>query len=235
MGTPKETWKYFEFERQLWQDFLRAIKDDHGSLNQNDYNRLLYAFNIAKTAHRGKMRATGEPYIEHPVRVALILSSECGITNSRVLAAALDHDVVEDAFLNGDEDYDSSCDRAFEILSSQIGEEAAGWVIVLTKPRIDGVEIMDEEARLAAYMEGLVSDSEEVLLIKMADRLHNDRTLYGRAFDKQQEQLAESGMYLNFFRENQYRAQLYPVAYGLLVDLLIDQYQANQEEFKTSA
>jgi len=130
------------------------------------------AFNVALDAHKNMRRKSGEPYIYHPIAVARIAASEIGLGTTSVVCALL-HDVVEDTELN------------IEDMEQMFGEKVASIIDGLTK--ISGV--FDNTSSLQAEnfrkMLLTLSDDVRVILIKLADRLHNMRTLGVMRRDKQ--------------------------------------------------
>ncbi len=131
---------------------------------EDDVQMIRKAFELANDAHRGMKRRSGELYIFHPVSVARVVAEEIGLDAKSVTAALL-HDVVEDTSITlGD-------------IESLFGSKVAGIVDGLTK--LEGV--FDQSASLQAenFRKLLVSMIEDVrvILIKLADRLHNMRTL----------------------------------------------------------
>ena len=131
------------------------------------------AFKFAKKAHQGIRRRSGEPYILHPIAVARIVNREIGLGSTSICAALL-HDVVEDT------------DYTVEDIEQHFGPKIAQLVAGLTK--ISG-GIFGDKASLQAenFRHLLLTMSEDirVVLIKMADRLHNMRTLSSMAPNKQ--------------------------------------------------
>jgi len=122
------------------------------------------AFEFARDAHAGASRASGHPYISHPVEVAALLA-EMGL-DDRALAAALLHDVIEDTAV-------SVAD-----LRREFGEEVSGLVNGVTKlSRIDFHTQRERQAQNLRKMLLAVARDLRVILIKLADRLHNMRTL----------------------------------------------------------
>src|SRR5699024_3180570 len=116
---------------------------------------------VASRSHQGQMRKSGDPYITHPVAVATILA-ELGLTPS-TLAAALLHDTVEDT------------DYSLEQLTEEFGEEIALLVDGVTK--LDKVTYGDAaQAETVRKMVIAMARDIRVLVIKLADRLHNART-----------------------------------------------------------
>src|SRR5699024_4315138 len=119
------------------------------------------AYAVAEKAHKGQKRRSGEPYITHPVAVAQILA-DLGI-GSKTIAAALLHDTVEDTVLSLDE------------LRADFGDEIAMLVDGVTK--LDKVKYGDAaQAETVRKMIVAMSKDIRVLIVKLADRLHNART-----------------------------------------------------------
>jgi len=139
------------------------------------------AFTYAQDAHKGQTRRSGEPFIEHPLETALFLADLK--LDANALAAALLHDVMED------------CGISFDTLSQKFGNEIArlvDGVTKLTKTELQHEEHAldagegDDEARSASIRKMLMSMAEDVrvVLIKLADRLHNMRTLNAMPRDR---------------------------------------------------
>ncbi|MDQ6798398.1 MAG: bifunctional (p)ppGpp synthetase/guanosine-3',5'-bis(diphosphate) 3'-pyrophosphohydrolase [Actinomycetota bacterium] len=131
------------------------------------------AYDVAVEAHDGQVRVSGDPYIVHPVAVAAILA-DLGLDDA-TLAAALLHDAVEDTAVTLDE------------VRADFGAEVAAMVDGMTK--LDRVRFENKEAQQAASMRKMLvamAKDIRVLLIKLADRLHNMRTLAALPQDKQQ-------------------------------------------------
>lgn len=122
-----------------------------------DIARLLDAVAFAARAHRHQLRKDGAtPYVSHPVRVCLILQRVFGVTDARVLTAALLHDTVEDTTTDADD------------LDEGFGEDVRRWVAALTKDkRLPDVE------RERAYAAALVAGGWQVHLCKLADVYDN--------------------------------------------------------------
>lgn len=131
------------------------------------------AYRFAKEAHKGIRRRSGEPYILHPIAVAKIASQEIGLGSTSICAALL-HDVVEDT------------DYTVEDIEQHFGKKIAQLVAGLTK--ISGGIFGDKASAQAENFRKLLltmSEDIRVVLIKMADRLHNMRTLGSMAPNKQ--------------------------------------------------
>jgi GTP pyrophosphokinase len=140
------------------EPLLQAVRTNHPKA---DLTLLERAYATAERAHRGQLRKSGDPYITHPVAVATILA-ELGMTPP-TLAAALLHDTVEDT------------DYSLEQLRSEYGPEIAMLVDGVTK--LDKVTYGDAaQAETVRKMVVAMSRDIRVLVIKLADRLHNART-----------------------------------------------------------
>ena len=140
------------------EPLVRALRANHPKA---DVSLIERAYATAEKAHRGQMRKSGEPYITHPVAVATILA-EVGMT-SPTLAAALLHDTVEDT------------DYSLEQLTADFGPAIAHLVDGVTK--LDKIRY-GERAQSETLRKMIIAMSRDirVLLIKLADRLHNART-----------------------------------------------------------
>ncbi len=140
-------------------------------LPQDDMDRLDKAYLFARKAHNGQHRKTGEPYIIHPVEVAIILSELH--MDLQVLTAALLHDVVED------------CDVTKEEVADLFSETVAELVDGVTKiTRIEVETLTDTQVATIRKMLVAMSNDIRVIVIKLADRLHNMRTLQGLKEDR---------------------------------------------------
>ncbi len=152
----------------LKADLLREVQD-HG--DHADPVVLARAFEAAELAHHGQTRKSGEPYITHPVAVAMILA-DLGLDTGSLVTALL-HDTVEDTSTTLDE-----VERAF-------GTEIAGLVDGVTK--LTQLELSSEATEQAENFRKLllaISKDIRVLLVKLADRLHNMRTIESLGEDK---------------------------------------------------
>ena len=137
---------------------LRAAGDER------DVALIVDAYDVARDAHRDQVRRSGDPYIAHPLGVAMILA-DLGLDDI-TLAAALLHDAVEDTSVTLDD------------LEARFGPDVASIVDGVTK--LDRLEFDSREAQQAATMRKMLvamAKDVRVLLIKLADRLHNMRTI----------------------------------------------------------
>ncbi len=155
-----------EEEEVLINDEFAALMNDYASTSHKQKVEIITkAFEFAKKAHKGVKRRSGEPYIMHPLAVARIAVNEIGLGSTSICSALL-HDVVEDT--------DYTCEDIAEIF----GEKIASIVDGLTK--ISGGIFGDKASEQAENFRKLILTIPEdvrVILIKMADRLHNMRTL----------------------------------------------------------
>ncbi|WFP15438.1 RelA/SpoT family protein [Citricoccus muralis] len=142
----------------ILEPLIRTLKVRHP---KSDLDLVIRAFAVAEKYHEGQKRKSGDPYITHPVAVATILA-ELGLTGT-TLAAALLHDTVEDTSYSLDQ------------LSREFGEETALLVDGVTK--LDKVKFgAAAQAETVRKMVLAMAKDVRVLLIKLADRLHNART-----------------------------------------------------------
>lgn len=150
-------------------ELLAALE---GRLSDDQLGQIQLAYQHAERAHEGQVRRTGRPYITHPLEVASIVA-EMNLDHYSVMCALL-HDVLEDTATSK------------EALASEFGEEVADIVDGLSK--LNHLEFKSkEDAQAESFRKmllAMVSDI-RVILIKLADRLHNMRTLYAMSPDKQ--------------------------------------------------
>ena len=160
-------------EKLINDAYEKLINDYLNSRHRKKVDLIGKAFNFARQAHKGVRRLSGEPYIMHPIAVAQIVCSEIGLGSTSICAALL-HDVVEDT------------DFTVEDIENMFGPKIAKIVDGLTK--ISG-GIFGEQASAQAenFKKLLLTMSEDirVILIKIADRLHNMRTLDSQPANKQ--------------------------------------------------
>ena len=160
-------------EKLINDAYEKLINDYLNSRHRKKVDLIGKAFNFARQAHKGVRRLSGEPYIMHPIAVAQIVCSEIGLGSTSICAAPL-HDVVEDT------------DFTVEDIENMFGPKIAQIVDGLTK--ISG-GIFGEQASAQAenFKKLLLTMSEDirVILIKIADRLHNMRTLDSQPANKQ--------------------------------------------------
>ncbi|MCI7738390.1 MAG: RelA/SpoT family protein [Lachnospiraceae bacterium] len=169
--------KDFTSPEILYQELINSVRKYHPS---DDISMIERAYLVAKTAHEGQMRKSGEPYIIHPLCVAIILA-DLELDKETIVAGIL-HDAVEDTIMTTEE------------ITQQFGAEVALLVDGVTKLgqlsySADKVEVQAENLR---KMFLAMAKDIRVILIKLADRLHNMRTLQYMPPHKQQEKARET-------------------------------------------
>ncbi len=150
----------------LEESVKKYIKSD------DDLLLIKKAYDFAERLHEGQKRRTGEDYISHPLHVALILTEI--VADSETICAALLHDVLED------------CDISKDELTLEFGSVIANLVDGVTK--INSINVSTENDYLINYYKKIIvgmSEDVRVIIIKLADRLHNMRTLYAIPIDRQ--------------------------------------------------
>ncbi len=155
-------------------------------LSKHSLELIEYAYDLAKESHRPQVRDGGGRYFEHPRAVALILIDELGIIDVAMIVTALNHDAGEDSatFGNRTKGFSVFKEKAFFRLRRTFDERSAKMIIDLTKPVVDGNEIKTKEEADELYFNNLRASTGGTLLIKMADRLHNLRTVATTTHEK---------------------------------------------------
>ena len=149
-----------------------------------DLEKIIAAYEVANEAHSGVKRSSGEPYITHPIAVACILLEFCMDTDT--ICAALLHDVVEDT------------DVTLDTLKRRFGDDVANLVDGVTKIGQVPLNNTKEEQQAENIRKILIAMSKDirVIIIKLADRLHNMRTIMYRPPEKQRKKALET---MNFY------------------------------------
>ena len=162
-----------------YKSLLRACND---KTNKTDKTKIRKAFNVAVEAHKDMRRKSDEPYIYHPIAVAHIAAKEIGLGTTSIICALL-HDVVEDT------------DYTLNKIEKGFGKKVAQIIDGLTKIH----DVFDKNVSMQAEnfrkMLLTLSDDVRVILIKLADRLHNMRTLENMTKSKQLK-IASETLYL---------------------------------------
>lgn len=162
-----------EENREIAKRYKDLLKGTYEVLTKEDKSLIRKAFDIAVDAHSKQRRKTGEPYIFHPIAVAKIVAYEIGL-NAVSIAAALLHDVVEDT------------EYTIEDMEHIFGETIAKIVNGLTKiSRLNKEQDASIQAENFRKMLLTLNDDVRVILIKIADRLHNMQTMDAMPADKQ--------------------------------------------------
>ncbi len=170
-------------EEMINQGFQELLDAYLATKHRKKIEIITKAFNFAKQAHKGVKRRSGEPYIMHPIAVAKIVCVEIGLGSTSICSALL-HDVVEDT------------DYTVEDIENIFGTKIAQIVDGLTK--ISGGIFGDRASAQAENFKKLLltmSDDIRVILIKIADRLHNMRTL-GSMLPNKQYKIAGETLYI---------------------------------------
>ena len=174
---PVDTPADFTSPEVLYQDLITEIKKYHPSSNLSDIEK---AYKVAYKAHEGQKRKSGEPYIIHPLCVAIILA-ELELDKESIIAGLL-HDVVEDTVMTSED------------VEKEFGSEVALLVDGVTKLtqlnyEHDKIEVQAENLR---KMFLAMAKDIRVIMIKLADRLHNMRTMQYQSPAKQIEKSRET-------------------------------------------
>ncbi|WP_298325629.1 bifunctional (p)ppGpp synthetase/guanosine-3',5'-bis(diphosphate) 3'-pyrophosphohydrolase [uncultured Dokdonia sp.] len=175
------TTEFIEAEnKELTRQYKKLLRISYQTLSEDDKKMIRKAFDVAVDAHKSQRRKSGEAYIFHPVAVAQIVASEIGL-DATSIASALLHDVVEDT------------DYTLSDLEQMFGETVARIVDGLTK--ISSLK-KDRDVSLQAEnfrkMLLTINDDPRVIIIKIADRLHNMQTMDSMRPDKQSKIASET-------------------------------------------
>jgi len=162
-----------------YRSLMRLLKDD---VSKKEKDNIRLAFNTAIKAHKDSRRQSGKLYITHPISVAKITATEIGLGSTSIICSLL-HDVVEDTSINLDE------------IENQFGQEVSLIIGGLTK--ISDVVEADVSLQAENFRKMILTISNDirVVLIKIADRLDNMRTLEYLS-EKKQKKIASETLYL---------------------------------------
>ncbi|MTI38584.1 RelA/SpoT family protein [Fulvivirga lutimaris] len=161
-----------EENKEIVRRYRQLLRHAKPLLKENDSKLIRKAFNTALEAHSGTRRKSGEPYIFHPIAVAKICVDEIGLGTTSIISALL-HDVVEDT------------EWTIKDIERDFGKKIARIIDGLTK--ISGVFEHGSSQQAENFRKMLLTLSEDVrvILVKLADRLHNMRTLDSMPVNKQ--------------------------------------------------
>ncbi len=176
--------KIFEIEKEMCCPFGENVESDFAylmdecrrNIDNFDETKISEAFWLCVDAHKDQPRSTGDPYYTHPMKVALLLLNEFNVNDNSTIIAALLHDTLEDTWVT------------FENLAERFSTDIANLVEGVTKiktPKDDiadkddryKISLMDKAATYTKLFTGLVRDV-RIILVKLADRIDNLRTLY---------------------------------------------------------
>ena len=161
-----------EEKNEILKRYRALLRASKSTLQKGDKRMIRKAFDMALESHAAMRRKSGEPYIYHPIAVAQIAAEEIGLGTTSIVCALL-HDVVEDT------------DVTLEDIEREFGKKVAKIIDGLTK--ISGVFDTNSSLQAENFRKMLLTlaDDVRVILIKLADRLHNMRTMEFMPRDKQ--------------------------------------------------
>ena len=170
-------------KKALAKEYKELLRISYQSLNKEDKKLIRKAFDYAVDAHQNQRRRSGEAYIFHPIAVAKIVASEIGL-DAISIASALIHDVVED-----------NNDHSIEKIEKEFGQNISKIVDGLTKiGKLNTKGYSDVSIQAENYRKMLLTlnDDVRVIIIKIADRLHNMQTLSSMPYEKQIQKASET-------------------------------------------
>ena len=169
--------------KEIAQQYKELLRISYQTLSEDDKKLIRQAFDVAVEAHKDQRRKSGEAYIFHPIAVAKIVAAEIGL-DATSIAAALLHDVVEDTTFSLDD------------IERMFGETVARIVDGLTKiSHLQHDKDVSLQAENFRKMLLTLNDDVRVIIIKIADRLHNMQTMDSMRTDKQ-EKIASETLYI---------------------------------------
>lgn len=169
--------------KAIAKEYKELLRISYQSLTTDDKKLIRKAFDIAVEAHKDQRRRSGEAYIFHPIAVAKIVASQIGL-GSTGIASALLHDVVEDT------------DITISDIEKMFNPKIAKIVEGLTKiPKVKNDQEISLQAENFRKMLLTLNDDVRVILIKLADRLHNMQTMDGMS-DYKQAKIASETLYI---------------------------------------
>ena len=155
------------------KEYKELLKISYQSLSREDRKLIRLAFNTSVDAHKNQRRKSGEPYVFHPIAVAKIVASKIGL-DATCIAAALLHDVIEDT--------EYSEKNIKELFGKKISKIVVGLTKISKLAKEENVSLQAENFRKMLLT---LNDDVRVILIKIADRLHNMQTLESMTNEKQ--------------------------------------------------
>ena len=170
-------------KKALAKEYKELLRISYQSLNKEDKKLIRKAFDYAVDAHQKQRRRSGEAYVFHPIAVAKIVASEIGL-DAISIASALIHDVVED-----------NNNHSIEKIEKEFGQNISKIVDGLTKiGKLNTKGYSDVSIQAENYRKMLLTlnDDVRVIIIKIADRLHNMQTLSSMPYEKQIQKASET-------------------------------------------
>ena len=200
------TQEYIEAEnKELTRQYKKLLRISYQTLSTEDKKMIRKAFEIALDAHKDQRRKSGEAYIFHPIAVAQIVAQEIGL-DATSIASALLHDVVEDT------------SYTLADLEQLFGETVARIVDGLTKiTNLNKDRDVSLQAENFRKMLLTLNDDPRVIIIKIADRLHNMQTMDSMRPDKQRKISSET---LYIYAPLAHRMGLYNIKTELELSLI---------------
>lgn len=160
-----------DYDKLVQEEAEEVFRVMSRRVSPEDLNRVKMAFELAREAHAPQRRKSGEPYILHPIAVATIIAKEMKLGANTVIAAFL-HDVVEDT------------EYTIEDIEARFGEDVAFLVDTVTKKKYEKSNLGKQVDNYKQLLDSLDYDI-RALMVKIADRLHNMRTLASMRMEKQ--------------------------------------------------
>lgn len=170
------------YEQEIIRAYRRLLRQ-LSHLPKADRKLIRKAFEMAREAHASQKRKSGEPYILHPLEVARIVAAELGIDDPTSIICALLHDVVEDTEVELEDIQREFGNKAMHIIN--------GLTKISTGPGLDA-EVQSKQAETFRKILLTISDDIRVVLVKLADRLHNMRTMGAMREEKMRKITAET-------------------------------------------
>ncbi len=162
-----------EENKEITKRYKDLLKGAYQSFTAKDKKEIRKAFDIALEAHKNQRRKTGEPYIFHPIAVAKIVAYEIGLGTTSIIAALL-HDVVEDT--------EYTIEDIERLFGETIGRIVNGLTKISHLKKDNDTSLQAENFRKMLLT---LNDDVRVILIKIADRLHNMKTMDAMPIHKQ--------------------------------------------------
>ena len=172
-----------EENKAIAREYKELLRISYQTLSDEDKKLIRLAFDTAVDAHKNQRRKSGEPYIFHPIAVAKIVASQIGL-DAIAIASALLHDVVEDT--------DYTIEDMERLFGNTVAHSVEGLTKISSMSRENDISLQAENFRKLLLT---MNDDVRVILIKIADRLHNMQTMDSMA-DYKQAKIASETLYI---------------------------------------